>query len=382
VAPVTADRIPAAVLTVYDATGATALGQLGGYESIIASEVLSDSGSLQLAVPRNVAGVSLIDTDDDWQLKLSMAGVPPMWFVSDDDDSTWISDDPVSETVTFKSRSLHAVLDEAPIGPDGGIGAAPASWTWETGPTPGKVVADVFAAAQAHGWLQNLTLDGNALTDAAGDAWPDTLPDGYTHPASTTVFGVLSALRDALLLEYRIVDRTVQIYRYGGALDRSPDVTLRPGRDVEAAPIQRSRRAVATAAIVEGAGGETALRTQSLPGRRARAVYVTESDLDIGGAAEAAADLYLAAHAEADVQYTHDLVDGDDTPRPWIDYRPGDRVRTMAVGLTPARRRVQQIALSMSGDGVKVSLELGSILRSSEEIMAKKLGKLRETAVS
>ena len=94
----------------------------------------------------------------------------------------------------------------------------------------------------------------------------------------------------------------------------------------------------ATAAVVEGADSVTIRRTQTLPGRRERETYVSETSAPTASLNDVG-DIYLAAHATADVQITHDLTDGDDSPLPWVHYRPGDRVLTLGAGTTPVRRR-------------------------------------------
>lgn len=372
--------LPLPVLEVWDATGATNLGVLRGYSDLTVSEVLSEPGSLQFSVPRSVSGADLLDTDEDRQICLRMPGATPMWWVVDEDSSTWISDDPDTEPMQVSCRSLHALLDEAVVGPQDGVGATTPSWSW-TDATPGQIVQDVVTAAQARGLLQGVTLDCTPTLDASGTAWPETLT--VTHQASTTILAVLAALRDAGLAEHRWVGRTLEVHRPSGAMDRTLDVTLRPRRDVLAAPLQRARKSQATAVIVEAAAGETVRRTQTLAGRRAREVWVTETDLDATTAAPAAGDLYLAAHTGPDVGYTHELTaGGGDNPRPWVDYLVGDRVVTAAVGRTPTRRRVAQITLTMT-DSDRVTLELGSILRTAEETLARRLAKLTtESAVS
>jgi hypothetical protein len=295
-----------------------------------------------------------------------------MWWVLDDDDSTWVSDAPESEPVQVTCRSLHALLDEAVVIPSSGIGGLPAAWAWWD-QTPGKVVTDLVTSAQTRGLLQGVTVSGSATLDASGAAWPDVLT--VNHKAGTTLLTVLVALRDAQQMEHRWNGRVLELHRPGGGLDRSPDVVLRPRRDVVTAPVKRSRRTVATATVVEGADSITIRRTQTLTGRRERETYVSETSSPTASLNDVG-DIYLAAHAAANVQFTHDLTDGDDSPIPWVDYRPGDRVITMAAGPTPVRRRVLQIAVTMTDGGTTVTLELGSILRTAEEAMALKLARI------
>ena len=364
--------IPVPVIEVWDATGTTALGVLEGLTDLKVSEVFGDAGALQFTLPRNIGGADLLDTDDDRQLLLLLPGADPMWWVLDDDDSTWISDAAESEPVQVTCRSLHALLDEAVVIPIDGIGELPAAWAWWD-QTPGKIVTDLVASAQSRGLLQGVTVAGSTTLDASGTAWPDV--HTVNHKAGTKLLAVLNALRDAQLLEYRWSGRTLELHRPGGALDRALDVTLRPRRDVISAPLKRSRRAVATAAVVEGADSVTIRRTQTLPGRRERETYVSETSAPTASLNDVG-DIYLAAHATADVQITHDLTDGDDSPLPWVHYRPGDRVLTLGAGTTPVRRRIAQVSLAMSDSSTTVTLELGSILKTSEEQMQLKLARI------
>lgn len=358
--------IPVPLVEVYDATGATPLGILTGFIDITLSDVLNDVGSMTLTFPRDVAGAELLDVDEDRQLKVSLPGTPAFWYLNDDDSSTWVSDAPESEPVQLTCRSLAGVLDEALVLADDADFTA-------ADPTPGEIVAGLFAAAQGRGMLQGVTLTGNATVDASGVAWPDTAP-AVAYNTGGTLLAVLKGLADAHLLEWRMNGRALELHRPGGGLDRILDLTLRPRRDVLAAPLTRSRRAIATAVVVEGATA-VSRRTQALTGRRAREEYVQQTTAP-DDALDAVGDLYLAAHAAADVQMTHDLTDGDGTARPWVDYRPGDRVRTIAAGSGVTSRRVAQVALSMSADDTKVTLELGSLLKSAEEVFDQKLARI------
>jgi hypothetical protein len=62
------------LLQVWDATGTTALGVLAGFTTLTVSDVFCDLGSLALEVPRDVTGASLLDVDEDRQIRLSWPG--------------------------------------------------------------------------------------------------------------------------------------------------------------------------------------------------------------------------------------------------------------------------------------------------------------------
>lgn len=358
--------IPAPILQVWDETGTDPLGTLAGFSALTVSDVLSDLGSLALTAPRDVTGVDLLMTDEDRQVRLVMQGCPDMWWVLDDDESTRISDDPDSEDIRFAFRSLPAVLAEAVVIPSGGIGATPAEWAFDAD-TPGLIFKTLFDSAQGRGLLQGITLANGvdlATEDAAGSAWPESTTQ--TYRAGTSLLDVLKSLTDLGLVEWRMNGRSLELHQTGGGLDRTLDVALRPTRDVTSAPLVRTRRDIATAAVVEGADGETVRRTQTLTGRRAREVYVAQSSAP-STALNQVGDLYLAAHAAPNAQITHELTDGDDSPVPWRDYRCGDRLMTLAAGPQVTLQRVAQIAADFTDTGAKVTLELGSILQTVEE---------------
>mgnify|MGYP000187418270 CR=1 FL=1 len=303
--------IPIPVLQVWDAAGSTPLGTLGGFVDLTVSEMLGEAGALAFTLTRDTPGADLLDTDEDRQVLLLQPDADPMWWVLDDDSFTWVSDDPASEQIKVTCRSLHALLAEAVVIPSSGIGGLPAAWAWWD-QTPGKVVTDLVTSAQGRGLLQGITVSGNATVDATGTAWPDVLT--VNHKAGTTLASVLTALRDAQLMEHRWNGRVLELHRPGGGLDRTLDVVLRPRRDVVSAPVQRSRRTVATATVVEGADSVTVRRTQTLTGRRQRETYVSETSAPSASLNDVG-DIYLAAHAAADVQFTHTLTDGDEIGR-------------------------------------------------------------------
>jgi hypothetical protein len=363
------------LVQVWDATGTTALGVLAGFTSLTISDVFCDLGSLALETPRDTAGASLLDVDEDRQLRLSWPGTssPVMWFVNDDDSSTWVSDDPGSEPLKLTCRSLAQLLDEAVVLPPGGVGTTPTDYTFTT-KTPGYIVNALFTQAQGQGWLQGLTLTGSATLDAAGAAWPVTVPTA-AYKTGTSLLSVLKGLASAGLIEWRLNGRALEVYKLAGGLDRALTSVLRPRRDVLAAPLTRTRRAVTTDVVIEGSSSATALRTQTLTGRRKRAKYLSQSSVP-SGSLNTVGDLYLAAHDTADLQMTHDLTDGDTTPVPWVDYRPGDRILTVAAGAGVTSRRIQQVALAMTATDTKATLELGSLLKTAEEQFAQRLAQI------
>lgn len=363
--------IPMPLLQVWDETGSTPLGVLAGVTSVAMSDTLSDVGAATVTFPRNAPGASLLAGDADRQLRAIIPGAPDMWWLWDDDSSTWVSDDPSREVVSGTCRSLSGVFGEAVVIPSGGVGATPAEWAFTTA-TPGKVVADLVASAQSRSLLQGVTLTGSATVDAAGDAWPDTLT--ATYKAGTTLLTIMQNLAKAQVLEWRMNGRALEIYAPAGGLDRQLTSVLRPGRDVIAAPVQRSRKGVVTAVLVEGESGSTARRTQVLAGRREREVYVSQSSAPSGSLA-AVGDLQLGAHSAALVQMTHEVTDGDTTPCPWVDYRPGDRIRTTASGAVAAHR-IMQVAVTWDGSGAKSTLELGSLAEEAQLVMARQLATL------
>ena len=355
--------IPTPTVAVFDATGAASLGVLRAVASLTVSDVLSDMGSLKIAVPRSVAGAEFLLVDADRQVRLRMPECPDMWFLADEENTTFISDDPASESVELTLRSLAGVCDEAKVTAE----------TVFTDATPGAIVGTLFTAAQALGLLENVTLAGDDTQDASGAAWPDTYT--VTYKIGMSLLEVLKGLADLQLIEWRMNERTLEIYKPVGGLDRTLTVALKPRRDVTSAPYQRSKRAIATDVVVEGAEGATSLRSQSLPGRRRRMAYVSQTTAP-AGSTDAIGDLYLAAHAEPDEQATHEVTDGPDTPVPWRDYRPGDRIQTLAAGDGVTAQRCAQIALTFSGTGSTVTLELGSLLATAEEVFDRKIRKL------
>lgn len=363
--------IPAPIFQVWNEDGSVGLSTLEAVPEWAISDVLNDVGSLTLQVVPEVnglpvAGVADLMVDADRQIRAILQGAPDMWFLLDDDGWQGISDAPGSEPRSIACRSLAAVADEVHL-------TAAATYTGES---PGHPVADLFADAQARGFLQNLTLAGDDALDAGGHAWPDTVT--VTFRAGTSLLAMLKSLADARLLEWRMNGRVLEIHKPGGDLDRTLPGLLQPGGDVRSAPIQRSRKAVATDALVVDNAGNTVARAQSLTGRRRREVLVQQSD---DADPDTLGDLYLAAHADPDVQLSHDLQDGDTTPVPWVDYRPGDRILTVAAGSPASSCRVAQLAMGRSGEQTTVNAELGSLIQDAEERFAGQLAHLQPGAV-
>jgi hypothetical protein len=364
--------ISSPVFQVWNEDGSTGLSVLEATAGWAISDVRCDVGSLTLTVVqevdgRQVAGVSDLLVDADRQIRVLQQGAPDMWFVLDDDGWAGVSDAPASEPRSLACRSLAVVADEVHLTTDAAYSSA----------SPGAIVADTFIAGQGRGFLQGITLTGGASADADGDAWPDAVT--VTYKTGTSLLAILKGLSDAGLLEWRMNARALEIYKPGGGLDRELDRLLRPGADVTGAPIQRSRKAVTTDALVVDSDGAATTRSQSLTGRRRREVVVQQpADSD----AATVGDLYLSTHASSQVQLSHDVTDGPDSPLPWVDYRPGDRILTVAAGGGAQSWRIQQVAMAaQQGGQITVGLELGAILKSPDEQFADALAHLQPGAV-
>lgn len=363
--------LPAPTFEVWDEDGSSKLGFLAGTISPVLNSQFCAVGSLRFGIPRDVTGASLIlDPDVDRQIRVVQAGCPDEWFLVDEDSFEGASEDARTEPVTFTCRSLAGVLDETWVVPSGGVGTTPAEWAF-TAPTPGEIITTLIAESQSLGHVENVTVAGGAVTDADGDAW--AVMDDVTYKAGTSLLTILTGLATQQLLEWRMNGRELELYVPGGGLDRSPDLTFRPRREVTSAPITNSRRSVVTDVLTEGAGGSTSLRTQALTGRRRRGAYLSQTQTP-SAAIDQLGDFYLAAHAVADNQMTHKLTDAPGAPLPGADYRCGDRVKTPAAFGAITRRRVQQIAVAW--DAGEVTVELGSLLSTTEERFAAQLSRL------
>jgi hypothetical protein len=363
--------IPAPRIQVLD-SGANPLSVLRGYTSVTVSQTFCDLGSLQLSFPKDMAGAVPLLSDEDRYLKVVYPGAPEQWFLVDEDSFSFVDDAPEQGGWQVTCRSFAGVLDEAFVLPSGGIGTTPATYPF-TAPKPGQIMVSLVNQSQAQGWLPGLTLDGGNTNDADGAAWA-AMPD-TTYSLGTSHLAVLKGLSDAQLMEWQFAGRTLEMYVPGGGLDRTLGLTIRPGHDVVSAPVQRSRRGIATDVVVEGAAGASFKRSQVLAGRRPRGVYVSQTSAP-SGSLNTIARYYLEAHAAPDVQATHELADGDDAPVPFVDYRPGDRIGTAALGGGVVSRRIVQVAVTHDDSGAHPSLEVGSILQAAEDKFARKLARL------
>jgi hypothetical protein len=359
--------IPTPVFQVWNEDGSSPLGTLQGVSEWAISDVFCDLGSLTLRVPLDVVGAEHLLTDADRQLRVLWQGGPDMWFVTDDDQWAGVADAPESEPRDVACRSLAAVLDEALLEDD--YHFQPAS--------PGNMIRVLYVDAIGRGYLQGVDLIGDGTADAGGHEWPDLVD--VTFKAGTSLLSALKKLSEARLLEWRMNGRAVETHIPGGDLDRTlAGTVLRPGADVAAASVRRSRREIATDVLIVEDDGTVTTRSQTLPGRRKRQALVDRSE---GTGSGFIGDLYLASHAASDVQLSHDLQDGEDTPVPWVDFRPGDRLPTVAAGGGVTLWRAAQVAVARRGEQATVSVELGSLLKSAEERVADKLAHIRPGAV-
>lgn len=359
-------------LRVYTA-GGTVVSVAPDFIKATIQEAHNDVGAGSIDYPRDGknAGLLAVGTDDV-VVAILIEGIERGRILVEDDSWDESEDKP---TVTIAGRGLGALLEAAIVYPSGGAGAVPASWVF-TATSPGGIFRTLVQEAQARGALAGLTLGAfTSAVDSSGTTWPTTL--NVTYEAGADLLAVLTGLAEGGLVDWRVNGGTLDLYVPDTTLgvDR-PGVRFQRGRDLLAAPRQKTRRELATALLVAGDGGVTVERTDAPSiatyGRKER--YVTQGGVADTGTLSAVGDLHLSTRKVPRLAKTHALaVDAEGCPQPWVDFRAGDYVRTNTSGLLETYR-VKQLAVDIDNTGrMAATLALNDSFAEADVLNARRL---------
>lgn len=326
------------------------------YTNLSVMDLINDVGSFSFSWNLNSPGASNLISDTALQMAVCIDfkdgnGFTEVWRGLYEQD-TYDPSMNESALVQANGRSMVAILDQAVVYPQAGLGSTTTSWSF-TGASPGNIMNTLITAAKARGCFPSLTTTFTNGQDSSGAAWLH----GYTNAfsAGTSYLSLLIGLAQGGLCDFNMTGTALNIYNPGTTLatDRSTTVVLRRAREIITVPTQRDRTQLGTAMLAIGDNGLNVEVTAPTLGTLGR----YETYLGQGGVNDSATLTSFATQAIASVddQQISQTPTGIfnvnlGTPRPWKDFFPGDYI-SIDVSGTPTKYRATTWTMQASTGG-------------------------------
>lgn len=342
-------------MKVYDA-GANFLVEYPYFVSLQVLDCINDVGSYTFSWNLNSPGASNLISDTDIQMAVCMDfrdgnGYTEVCRFLYEQDTY---DPSMSESAIIQSngRGIVALLDQAIVYPQAGVGSNITSWSF-SGATPGKIMLDLINAAKARGCFSFLNVSFTSGHDSSGNAWTQSFTNSYS--AGQSLLTVLLGLGQGGLCDFNMSGTTLNLYNPGTTLatDRSTSVFMRRNREIIGVPYQRDRTQIGTVMLAIGDNGVNVERTATTLGSIGRREkYLAQSGVTDTGTLNYWADQNLGAIDDQKISltpsYICDVTNG--TPVPWKDYHPGDYISIDLSG-TPVKYRARQWSVQCTPGG-------------------------------
>lgn len=332
---------------------------LPDYITATVSPIRNSPGSFQFEYPADGLNYSslrsLVDNDVDAEVEIwidgsSKTALRGLILESDGDDIAEVG------TRTFSGCFLEWRLSEYKLGFSADILSEHGEWFF--GAPPGSIVGTVMAAAQADGFLTDITYDTfGATLDSNGVQWANT--GTLTVAPGTSLLDLFSSLVEIGMMEFEIDGlKRLKVYNPGGrGLDRTlfdPPLELKAGKHINASPRKHSVRESATDILVSGKDGiygETF--NAAARSRRGRQImtYQSQGSIEDPGALDQYAVQRLGQLTTGTTEVTHGLTFGPTDPTPIINYTIGDWVYSDARPGKPREKlRIVQWAIQQDAN--------------------------------
>ncbi len=360
-------------LYVYDPAG-NRIGSLP-WSTLTRSRVRNAAGAVTATVPRSLLRPSLLDGEP--YLRISVDGVElPEWFLVDDDGDDDADAGGQARAVTIAGSGVLAVLDWAVVYPYHHAPGVPLPNLDPTfgvaSQTPGWIMGQLIDRAQARGCFPQLSCSFSATHDSAGRPWPTTYSRVYE--IGQTLGKVLTQMTDDGWVDARMTRMTLDLFVPDTVLGVDhPDVVLKLGKGVVAAPRKRTRKPIRSVLLANGAEGAILERADATATGRygRREGYEGRSGVTDYGTLTAVTEVSLGRQTDASESVTLELdpqvVDGLPEVGCFIRY---DQRRRSATELEPLR--IQSVAESY-GEDPKLSIELNDLWVDHDVRMARRI---------
>lgn len=289
-----------------------------------------------------------------------------------------------SAIVQANGRGTIALLDQAIVYPQGGVGNTTTFWAFVSA-SPGKIMHDLITAAQTRGCFPGLSMSFTTGQDSSGNAWTEAFT--YSYNAGTSLLTVATGLMQAGLCDGNMTGTTLNLYNPGTTLatDRSTTVFVRRGREVVQMPTQRDRTQIGTVMLAIGDNGVNVERTASTYGSLGRREkYLAQQGVTDTGTLDFWADQALGAIDDQQIAYTPGYIadTARGTPVPWKDYHPGDYLGLDVSGTALKYRARQWVVQCTAGGPTSVQPTLNDVFYDRNVLVQGQIGALSGGSVT
>ncbi|WP_419704994.1 hypothetical protein [Promicromonospora sp. NFX87] len=257
-----------------------------------------------------------------------------------------------------------------------------------TAPTVGEILLALLDEnVDRDGYATSVVPTFTETTDSAGTAWP-VLPD-MRFNVGDDYLTVLDGLMAAGACDWTTQARGLYCYVPDSptlSLDLSgtDGVTLTLGTDIAGAPTKRSIANMAGRVLVMAAAGGVTMAEEPTA---TTGWGIPETTLRIGqvageSAGIAAGQAHLEQVGRPQGQFTRELVLGEATHVPLMDYWPGCWIMAPGAAGAGEKLRVQQATLSFKGIDSTGALTLNDLMLEQEERRARTLASLAGGTIS
>jgi hypothetical protein len=289
-----------------------------------------------------------------------------------------------SAIVQASGRSMVAILDQAVVFPQGGLGNTTTSWSF-TGASAGTIMNTLLVAAQSRGCFPDLAWSFTDGQDSSGNAWAQ----GYTNAfsAGTSYLDLLTGLAAGGLCDFNMTGMTLNIYNPMTTLaqDFSSTVVLRRSRDIVTISAQRDRTQIGTAMLAIGDNGVNVEVDSSTLGTLGRyEVYLAQSGVTDTATLMYFADQALAAIDDQQLSYTptDTFQLGYGSPVPWRDFSPGDYISIDYAGTPVKFRATTWTVQAQPGGPTMFQPTLNDVFYSREVLIQNQISSLNGGTVT
>lgn len=327
-------------------------GPLPTPEGITAAMVFGDVGALDVTYPTAGPKVAYLQSAAEVAVEVSY-----------DEGKTWSEpenarfpllnreSDPLDEVPVLKYAGPGYVwlLTKARVLPEGKLDAEGKRAFLSK--NPGAILSTLFQEAKARGGMAGFDVSTfNALTDSAGQAWPEVITLKYEP--GLDYLTILANLHEQGMVDFTMVGRQLRVYVADTVMAGASGVTLKRGRDLSEAPYKGTLAGLANFVYLLGDEGKSFSRTGAgiAPWGRWED-FLTQGGVSDTGTMTVLTDAALALAAEERVEETYGLVFARAKSYPFRDYGLGKSVGVHVAG-QPVQRRLRQITLTRDAKGV------------------------------
>ena len=362
-------------MKIYSQSG-TFISEFPFFTNLSVMDTINDVGSFSFNWNFNASGGSNLISDSALQMAVCLdfkdgngfTEVWRGWYEQDTYDPSMAE----SAIIQASGRSMVAILAQAVVYPQGGVGNTTTSWSF-TGSSAGTIMNTLITAAKARGCFPGLNVSFTNGQDSSGNAWAHGFTNAFQ--AGTSYLDLLTGLAQSGLCDFNMTGTTLNIYNPNTTLaqDLSNTIVLRRGRELITVPAQRDRTQLGTAMLAIGDNGvnvEVDAPTLGTLGRYE--VYLAQAGVTDSSTLTYFASQAITAVDDQQISLTPSVAFNVQmgTPRPWKDFPIGSYISIDLSGVPTKYRARTWVLQSATGAACIFQPTLNDVFYDREVLIA------------